>query len=68
MDLGGLKLRTFVYLYRGGTKMRKDFVRIIFVIFQTTVLRIVGFYVRHSASIYVSGHLPIPEKAQTCSK
>ena len=32
--------------------MWKDSVRNIVVIFQTNILRIVGFYVRHSASVY----------------
>ena len=30
--------------------MWKDYIRNIVVIFQTTILRIVGFYLRHSAS------------------
>ena len=36
------------YLYRGGSKMWKDSIRNIVLIFQTTILRIIGFYVRHS--------------------
>ena len=34
--------------------MWKDFIRNIVVIFQPNILRIIGFYVRHSASIYSS--------------
>ena len=37
------------YLYRGGSKIWKDSDRNIVVIFQSNILRIVGFYVRHSA-------------------
>ena len=37
------------YLYRGGSKIWKDSVRNIVVIFQTNILRIVRFYARHSA-------------------
>jgi hypothetical protein len=40
------------YLYRGGSKIWKDSVKNIVVIFQTNILRIVGFYVRHSASTF----------------
>ena len=38
--------------------MWKDSIRNIVVIFQTTILRIVGFYVRHSAndSIFLTDH------------
>ena len=46
-------------LYRGGTKMRKDSIKTIFVIFQTTDLRIVRFYVRHSAIVLGSVLDPI---------
>ena len=38
--------------YRGGSKMWKDSIRNIVVIFQSNILRIVGFYVRHLASVY----------------
>ena len=37
-------------LYKGASKIWKDFVRNIVVIIQTNIFRIVGFYVRHSAS------------------
>ena len=40
------------YLYRGGSKIWKDSIRNIVVIFQTNILRIVGIYVRHSANVY----------------
>ena len=40
------------YFYRGGSKMWKDSIRNIVVIFQPNILRIVGFYVRHSAYIF----------------
>ena len=33
--------------------MWKDSIKNIVVIFQTTILRIVGFYVRHSAHVFV---------------
>jgi hypothetical protein len=40
------------YFYRGGSKMWKDSIRNIVVIFQTTILRIIGLYVRRSAYDY----------------
>ena len=49
-----IKLKTVyttVYLYRGGSKISKDSVRNIIVIFQTNNLIIFGLYVRHSATV-----------------
>ena len=36
--------------------MWKDSIRNIVVIFQPNILRIVGFYVRHSANMYISSN------------
>ena len=41
------------YLDRGGSKIWKDFFRNIVVIFQTNILKIVRFYVRHSANVCI---------------
>jgi hypothetical protein len=45
-----------VIFIEGGSKIWKDSDRNIVVIFQTNILRIVGFYVRHLADEFMNNH------------